>query len=755
MTIEEKVAQLGSANPSHFIEDETLDRDGVEAQLSDGIGHLTRTAGEGDLDPKRAALLTNQLQEYLIEETRLGIPAIPHEECLSGYMGPQGTVFPQMIGMASTWSPQLLESVTGVVRTQLQAVGAVHGLSPVLDVARDLRWGRVEETFGEDPQLVAAMARAYVSGLRATDTVRGDGRDVHATLKHFAGHAMGEGGKNRSSVQIGERELREVHLYPYEAVIRNGDAASIMNAYHEIDGVPCASSEWLLTDVLRGEWGFDGTVISDYGSVALLDGEHGVAANKREAGVAALEAGLDVELPNTDCYGDPLLEAFEAGEVSEATIDTAVGRVLRAKIETGVLDDPFVDPEAAPQAFNTDEQARLAQKAARDSITLLENDGLLPLGDDLDTVALLGPKADDDQELLGDYAYPAHFNQEETDFEATTPRDALETRSADAGFAVEYVEGCTTSGPSTEQFEMAAEAATDADVAIACVGARSAVDLSDDDLAQRNQSMIPTSGEGSDVTDLGLPGVQADLLDRLTETETPVIVVLVSGKPHAIPEIAETVPSLLHAWLPGEEGGNGIVDVLFGDHNPSGHLPLSIPKSVGQQPVYYSRKPNSANEEHVYDDGEPLYPFGYGLSYTDFEYGELELDAETVAPMGTLTASVTVTNAGDVAGDDVVQLYQHAENPSQARPVQELLGFERVHLEPGESKRVSFEIDMTRLAYHDLAMNLVVEEGPYELRVGTSAADIVDTAAFDVTDTKAVPRSARSYLTQTSIEPIS
>jgi len=750
MTIEEKVAQLGSANPSHFLEDGALDRDGVEEHLSDGIGHLTRTAGEGDLDPKRAAEITNQLQEYLVTETRLSIPAIPHEECLSGYMGPQGTVFPQMLGIASTWSPALLEEITEVIREQLQAIGAVHGLSPVLDVARDLRWGRVEETFGEDPQLVAAMARAYVSGLQGPD------RDIHATLKHFAAHSVGEGGKNRSSVQIGERELREVHLYPFEAVVRDGDAASIMNAYHDIDGVPCASSEWLLTDVLRGEWGFEGTVISDYGSVSLLEGEHGVADYKREAGVAALEAGIDVELPNTDCYGDPLLSAVEAGEVSEATLDTAVRRVLRAKADTGVLDEPFVEPGAAPEAFDTDDQTALAQRAGRESITLLENDGVLPLSEDtLDSVALVGPKADDDQELLGDYAYPAHFNQEETDFEATTPRDALVARAGAAGFAVEYVDGCTTSGPSTEQFDSATEAAADADIAIACVGARSAVDLSDDDLTQRNQSMIPTSGEGSDVTDLGLPGVQADLIERLLDTDTPIVVVLVSGKPHAIPEIADRAPALLHAWLPGQEGGTAIADVLFGESNPSGHLPVSIPKSVGQQPVYYSRKPNSANEEHVYEDGAPLYPFGYGLSYTTFEYGELTLSSETVAPMGSLSASVTVTNTGGRAGTDVVQLYQHAENPSQARPVQELLGFERLELGPGELKRVTFEIDATQLAYHDLDMNLAVEEGPYELRVGKSAADIADTAALDVTDTKPVPRSARSYLTETSVEPIS
>ncbi|MFB6202185.1 MAG: glycoside hydrolase family 3 C-terminal domain-containing protein, partial [Halorhabdus sp.] len=475
---------------------------------------------------------------------------------------------------------------------------------------------------------------------------------------------------------------------------------------------------------------------------------------QREAGVAALEAGLDVELPATDCFGENLLEAVENGELSEATVDTAVRRVLRAKIESGVFDDPFVDPEAAVEPFDTDEQTELAARAARESITLLENDDLLPLdGAELDSVALVGPQADDARGQVGDYTHAARFDSEaEGDFECTTPRDALEAHGEESGFDLTYVEGATMSGPSTEEFDAAADAVENADVAVACVGARSDIDFAD----RENPSElpdVPTSGENCDVTGLGLPGVQAELLARLVETETPVVVVLVSGKPHAVPEISDRAPALLHAWLPGEEGGTAIADVLFGEYNPSGHLPVSIPKSVGQQPVYYSRKPNSANEEHVYVDSEPLYPFGYGLSYTDFEYGDLELDTETVAPMGSLSASVTVTNTGEVAGHDIVQLYQHAENPSQARPVQELLGFSRIHLKPGESKRVTFDVDATQLAYHDLDMNLAVEEGPYELRIGTAASDIVSRATVEVTETKVVPHSARSYLTPTDVTP--
>ncbi|WP_283402040.1 glycoside hydrolase family 3 N-terminal domain-containing protein [Halorubrum sp. DM2] len=749
MTVAEKAAQLGSVNADRILtEDGEIDEAAVDEHLSNGIGHLTRIGGEGSLPPKAAAERTNELQEYLREQTRLGIPAIPHEECLSGYMGPAGTTFPQMIGMASTWSPELLESVTDIVRGQLEAIGTAHALSPVLDIARDLRWGRVEETFGEDPYLVASMACGYVEGLQ-------DGGDgVTATLKHFAGHGAGDGGKNRSSVNIGRRELRETHLFPFEAAVRTADAESVMNAYHDIDGVPSASDEWLLTDVLRGEWGFEGTVVSDYYSIEFLRSEHGVAADEREAGTTALEAGIDVELPYTDCYGDHLVDAVEAGELSEATLDAAVRRVLRAKADAGVLDDATVDPEAADEPYGTDEARELTERAARESMTLLKNEGdLLPLvGEETDSVAVLGPKADDAQELMGDYAYPAHYPEAEVELDATTPLDAVRERAADHGFDVTYERGCTTTGPETDGFDAAADAAADADVALAFVGARSAVDFSDSDRDRVNKPSVATSGEGRDVVDLGLPGVQRDLVERVHETDTPVVVVVVSGKPHSIESIAESVPAVVQAWLPGERGGEGVASVLFGEYNPAGHLPVSIPRSAGQLPVHYSRKPNTADEEYVYTATDPLFPFGHGLSYTEFEYGDLSLSATELPPAGTITAEVTVENVGEAAGRDVVQLYASAGNPDQARPVEELVGFERVALDPGETARVAFEVDATQLAYHDRDMDLAVESGPYEFRVGHSAAAIADTATFEVTWTKEVPENGRTYFTETQVD---
>ncbi|WEL20085.1 Beta-glucosidase, glycosyl hydrolase family 3 [Halorhabdus sp. BNX81] len=760
MTLEEKVAQLQSVPPRWMdVEDESemtakaqlLDEDGninednAADLLEDGIGHFTRLGGGGSLPPQQAAEVTDALQELLIEETRLGIPAIPHEECLSGYMGPKGTTYPQGMGIASTWDPDAVEEMSAQIREQLRAIGAHHALSPLFDVARDPRWGRTEETFGEDPYLVAKMGSAFVDGLQGDDPEEG----ISATLKHFAGHAISEGGKNRSTVQIGERELREVHLFPFEAAVQETDADSVMNAYHDIDGVPCTSDEWLLTDVLRGEWGFDGNVVSDYFSVRLLKDEHQVAPTIYDAAIQAVEAGLDVELPQIKAY-QHLVEAVENGDVTEETIDTAARRVLKQKIEKGLLDDPGVDPDRVEEAFGPEKNREYARKLARESVTLLKNDDdLLPLEGE-ESVAVLGPKADAPSGQLGDYAYAAHYPEAEVNREIVTPLDAMQDRLGDD---VEYVEGCTTTGPDTDEIDAAVDAAAEADVAVAFVGTRSAIALSDDDEGIEQVPDLPTSGEGADVTDLELPGVQQELVEAVNETDTPLVVVQVSGKAHSIEWIDQHVPAVLHAWLPGEEGGNGIADVLLGEHNPSGRLPISVPKDVGQLPVYYSRRPNSRNERHVYVDEDPLYSFGHGLSYTDFEYSDVTLASEEIPTTGTIEASVTVENTGDVAGHEVVQVYTHQRWPSQTRPVQELRAFERVHLEPGESATVTAEISATQLAFHDHDMNLVVEPGEYELRVGSSAADIEAAADFEVVgDPRELARGSRTYFSETDVE---
>lgn len=755
MTLKEKVAQLTSVSPtsvSGFADDDDvmIDDNGVlntelaRDALTDGIGHITRIGGGPSLDPEDAAEVTDELQSILVEETRLGIPAIPHEECLSGYMGPDGTTYPQAIGLASTWAPDRIEEMTDRIREQLRAIGCRHALSPVLDIGRDPRWGRIEETFGEDPQLVAEMASAYVRGLQDVDPTEG----ISATVKHFAGHGLGEGGKNRPTVHLGERELREVHLYPFEVAVRETGVESLMNAYHDIDGVPCAADQMLLTDILREEWGFDGTVVSDYFSVVHLITEHGVAETEEEAAVQALSAGIDVELPGIDCY-DELVGAVEEGLINEVVVDTAVRRVLTQKFEKGLFEEYGADPEEAATVFGPDANRDHARRLARESVTLLKNNDLLPLSDP-DSVALIGPKADAPTGQLGDYAYAAHYPDEESRRHIVTVREAFQERIGDA---VTYVEGCSTTGSSTDDIDDAVAVAVDTDVVVACVGARSALALTDDVDARADQPYLPTSGEGADVTDLSLPGVQDQLLEALHVTGTPLAIVVISGKPHSITWADEHADAVVHAWLPGEEGGHGVADVLFGEYNPSGHLPVSVPKDVGQLPVYYSRRPNSRDERHVYTDSDPLYSFGHGLSYTEFEYGDLDLSADEIGPAGTVKAAVEVTNVGDRAGHEVVQLYASEEEPSLVRPVQELVSFERVHLKPGETVWVTFELSITQLASHDREMNLVVEPGPFELRVG-SAADNIETAETVqvVGDCYGVPNTGRTYTTERRVE---
>ncbi|WP_242695657.1 glycoside hydrolase family 3 N-terminal domain-containing protein [Halomontanus rarus] len=756
MTLEEKVAQLTSISPipvagfpgsddALIDEDGTVDRENARELFADGVGHITRIGGGTGFEPERAAAVTDELQELLVNETRLGIPAIAHEECLAGYMGPGGTVYPQSIGLASTWEPDLIEEMSERIREQLLAIGTAHALSPVLDIARDPRWGRTEETFGEDPQLVAEMASAYVRGLQGESPEAG----VSATVKHFAGHGAGEGGKNRPTVHLGERELREVHLFPFEVAVREANVESVMNAYHDIDGVPCAADASLLTGVLREEWGFDGTVVSDYFSVVHLIEEHNVASTELEAAVQALEAGIDVELPAIDCY-HRLVDAVESGAVSKASVDDAVRRVLRQKFRKGLFETYSADPADARAAFGPGTNREYARKLARQSLTLLKNEGTLPLGDP-DSVAVVGPKADAPVGQLGDYTYPAHYPDEESNREIVTPREAFESRLGKT--AVTYSEGCTTTGPGTDGFEAAVAAAEHSEVVVAFVGARSALSLSDDVAARRERSDLPTSGEGADVTDLSLPGVQTDLLREVHATGTPLIVVVVSGKPHTITWADEHASAIVQAWLPGEEGGHGIADVLFGDHNPSGRLPLSIPKTVGQLPVYYSRRPNSREERHVYTDSDPLYPFGYGLSYAEFDYHNLELSDDEVDPTETITVSVTVENTSERAGHEVVQLYVHEREPSLVRPVQELNGFHRIYLEPDETARLSFELSPTQLASYDRKMDFVVEPGSFEVRMGRSAADIEATETFDVTGTsQRVSPNDRVYSPDITVE---
>lgn len=772
MTLEEKVAQLGSAWAFQVATDGEFDPAKAEALLARGIGHLSRAAGATGGDARTVARLTNAVQRYLLTRTRLGIPALVHEECCAGLMARGATVFPQIIGLASTWQPELAEAMTAAIRRQMRSIGARQGLAPVLDVARDPRWGRIEETFGEDPYLVGVMGTAYVRGLQ------GPGRSggVVATGKHFAAYGVPEGGMNWAPAHVGRRELLEVFLAPFEMAVREARLGSVMNGYHELDGIPAAAHRELLTDILREQWGFDGIVVSDYGAVGYLVTHHRIAVDRVEAAREALYAGIDVELPATECFGQALVEAVRAGRVEAALLDAAVRRVLRMKFELGLFENPYVDEEAAPASFDTLQDRALAREIAARSMVLLKNDGgLLPLDPGIDSIAVIGPAAHSYRLLNGDYHYPAHVDvytalgaslpggaaasQQEiaarelpAEVEARLYRERLVPfvsildgirASVSPETRVLYARGCGVTDRSTEGFAQAVEAARHARVAVVAVGEKSGL------------TRECTCGEFRDRATLGLPGVQEELVQAVLATGTPTVVVLVSGRPLALSELARRVPAMLAAWIPGEEGGHAVADVLFGRVNPAGRLPVSIPRGVGQVPLFYAHKP-TGGRSHVLGDyvdmeAGPLFPFGHGLSYTTFEYRNLSVQPEVVGPDGEVSVTVQVTNSGRRAGDEVVQLYVRDVLASVTRPVKELRGFKRLTLQPGQSRTVRFRLKPAQMAFYDRQMQLVVEPGEFEVMVGASSHDIRLTGRFRVAgETTTV--SCRNLITPVEVD---
>jgi len=740
MTLDEKLAQLSGVWVYELLEDMTFSDEKAKRLIGNGIGQITRIAGASNLGPVASAELANKIQAFLVENTRLGIPAIVHEECCSGYMAQGATCFPQIIGLASTWEPELVEEMTSVIRVQMRSVGAHQGLAPVLDVTRDPRWGRVEETFGEDPYLVSRMGTSYVKGLQGPDLKQG----IIATGKHFVGYGMSEGGMNWAPVHLSPKELREVFIAPFEAAIKEAKLASIMNAYHELDGIPCGSSKELLTEILRNQLGFDGIVVSDYMAIDMLADYHHVAKDKSEAATLALEAGIDIELPSTDCYGQPLRQAIQDGTISESLIDEVVSRVLRMKFLLGLFENPYVDLEWISEVFDTPEQRTLARQIAQKSIVLLKNEGnLLPLKKDLSSIAIIGPNADSIRNMLGDYAYPAHieimeFMRSSGMIDTPTPQKMdlgdiyVPMSSVLEGIRgkvspqtkLYYAKGCDITDESKGGFAEAIEIARKSEVAVLVVGGKS--------------GLTPdcTCGEFRDRADIGLPGVQGELVRAIYETGTPVVVVLINGRPFTIPWIAEHIPAIVEAWLPGEEGGEAVADVLFGDYNPGGKLPITFPRAVGQVPTFYSHKP-SGGRSFLYGDyvslsAKPLFPFGYGLSYTQFEFDNLQITPNQVGAEGKVQISVDVKNVGERKGDEVVQLYVHDVLSSVTRPVKELKGFKRITLEPGEKKTVIFTLSVSQLGFYNRNMEFVVEPGTIEVMIGSSSEDIRLTGEFDI-----------------------
>lgn len=734
MTLEEKLAQLvgywGDPDDDAGVDGQasgTGDVAPMESEMRSGtasfelasrhgIGHLTRVYGTRPVDPvERAAWLWHQ-QHRLRTTTRLGIPALVHEECLTGLAAWQAATFPTPLAWGASFDPDLVEEMATVIGESMRALGIHQGLAPVLDVVRDPRWGRVEECIAEDPYVVGTLGTAYVRGLQAAG--------VHATLKHFVGYSASQAGRNHAPVHAGPREVADVLLPPFEMAVLDGGARSVMNSYTETDGIPVAVDADLLTGVLRDQWNFTGTVVSDYFSVAFLALLHGVAADRGDAAAQALTAGIDIELPTGDAYLEPLAELVRTGAVDEGLVDRAVLRALSQKEELGLLDATFDDEP--PKSIELDSACHrdVARRLAEESIVVLSNDGVLPLGGPGRVaprrIAVIGPNAERAESLMGCYSFINHMRAKgfvvPPAVEIPTVVDGLRREVATGslvGAEIVVEHGADVDGDDRSGFAAAAAAARDADVAVVVVGDQSGL------------FGLGTVGEGNDVESLDLPGVQRELVDEVRATGTPVVLVLLTGRPYAIDWALDgtaAVDAVVQAFFPGEEGGAAIAGVLSGRVNPSGRLPVSLPRSAGAQPFSYLHPILGGPSDVSTAAATPVRAFGHGLSYTTFVHDDLVVDPEVVAG-GTFVASVRVTNAGDRAGDDVVQLYGRDLVASVTRPTVQLLGYRRVRLEPGESAIVRFEVPTTRLAFTGRDLVRIVEPGDAEIWVGHSAAD--------------------------------
>lgn len=733
MTVEEKVAQLYCGGRIPEMKEMLLDAEGKlsGAKLAelypDGICQIGRPAQA--CTPRESAELTNGIQRYLVEKTRLGIPALFNEEGLHGLMGIGSTSFPQAIGLASSWDVDLVEQVFGVVAKETRARGSNYVYTPVLDLARDPRWGRVEETFGEDPYLVTQIGLAAVRGLQGQRPIdagaaqddeedRIDRERVIAAIKHFAVYGQPEGGLNAAPGNISERIIREQFLPPFEAAIKQAGAQAVMASYNEIDGIPAHTNRWLLDTVLRQEWGFEGFVTSDGFGVAQLIAIHHSAANPQQAARQALLAGVDVEVPQGLCF-PTLAEQARSGLLAEERVDRAVRRILRAKFLLGLLDEiPQVDPDEAEKATNSPEARKLALKAAEESIVLLKNqDGLLPLNlDKLNKIAVIGPNAADLH--LGGYSVDPRTGSsilqgilEKAGTSKTAYAEGCRITEGQQGWQSWHKDEVKLSDPAQDE-ERIAEAvrlAEASDVVILVLG--------ENEATCREGWWFNHLGDRDDLT---LLGNQQRLADEILATGTPTVVVLINGRPLAIPELAQAAPALLECWYLGQESGSAVAKVLFGEINPSGKLPITFPRSVGQLPVYYNHKP-SAKRGYLFSDLTPLFPFGFGLSFTTFAYHNLRLARKRIRAGESTTAVIEITNTGDRAGDEIVQLYLSDLVSTITRPEKELKGFTRIHLRVGETRTVSFEIGPEQLFSLDEDMQRVVEPGEFMILIGANS----------------------------------
>lgn len=727
MTLEEKAAQMvcqwrERANTLLNHEgDFDLGKARAAFKHGRGLGQVTRPsdAGKGK-NARQMAELTNNIQRFFLEHSRLGIPVMFHEECLHGHWATDGTNFPQPIALAGTFNPALVERLFAMTAEEARVRGAHHVLTPVVDVVRDPRWGRCEETYGEDPYLVSQMGIAAVRGFQGDATFH-DRKHVIATLKHFTGHGQPESGMNCAPANVSERVLREVFFYPFKEVLKKAAAISVMASYNEVDGVPSHANRWLLRDVLRKEWGFKGFIISDYWALWELSCKpdthgHFVAANKKESCRLAVEAGVNLEAPDPDIYLH-LVELVKKRILKEAQLDEMVAPLLYWKIKFGLFEDPYVDPDLADRVVSSESNRQVALEGARESITLLKNENhLAPLSlDKVKTIAVIGPNAN--RSLLGGYSGIPRYN--------VTVLDGIRERVGNRA-KVLYSEGCkiTVGGSWTEdrvvpsnpeedrrQIGEAVELAKQADVVVLVIGGNE----------QTSREAWSRTHMG-DRTSLDLIGRQEELVRALIATGKPVILFLFNGRPLSINYVAQTVPVIFECWYLGQETGRAVAEVLFGDINPGAKLPISVPRSVGHLPVFYNHKP-SARRGYLFDEVSPLFAFGYGLSYTTFAINNVRLEKSKIKPNGSTRAFADVTNTGKREGAEVVQLYIRDDVSSVTRPVKELKGFQKITLLPGETKTVSFEIAPDSLAFYDINMRYVVEPGEFSVMVGNSSRD--------------------------------
>ncbi|WP_129713729.1 glycoside hydrolase family 3 N-terminal domain-containing protein [Pedobacter sp. SYP-B3415] len=678
------------------------------------------------LNPRTAAEAANALQRYAVTRTRLGIPLLLAEECAHGHMAIGATVFPVPLAQASTFNPELIERMAGVTAVETRLQGAHLGYGPILDLAREPRWSRTEETYGEDPFLMAAMGKAVVKGFQGTDLK--SGRNVVSTLKHFAAYGTPDGGQNGGSVSLGRRDLLENFLPPFEAAVRAG-AGSVMTAYSSIDGVPGSADQFLLNEVLRKRWGFNGFVVSDLGSIGGLVSGHHVARNLEDAAAMAMNSGLDNDLGGEAFYL-PLLQAIKSGKVSMHRLDEAVARVLRVKFELGLFENPYVQPKATG-IVNNAAHKKLAREVAEESLVLLKNNGdLLPLKQKLRRVAVIGPNADTQYNQLGDYTAPQPPEKVVTILEGL--RDALGKETQ-----IDYVKGCSIRDTTGTEIPAAVAAAGRADVAIVVLGGSSARDFKTTYLetgaaaVKEDQISDMESGEGFDRASLDLMGRQLELLKAVVATGKPVVLVLIEGRPLNINWAAENVPAILNAWYPGEQGGHAVAAAILGSINPSGKLPVSIPRSVGQLPVHYNAK-FPTRHDYVEESARPRYAFGHGLSYTNFVYSDLKITVQDRLPSPKVTVTLNLKNTGRFAGSEVVQLYLTDVVRSVSGPQKQLKGFAKVRLKPGEQQSVSFQLSHQELSMIDVHERHVVEAGEFRIMLGSSSEDVRLRGKFDL-----------------------